>query len=130
LSFACIVENLSDISGEEVIQVYHSAGTAIRTQVDHPVPLKSLIDFDRVQVDARENKAISFTHDFDVLKIRNSEGDRILYPGRHSILITNGVLAPIEFQIFIDDSLQATIVQDLNGFSRNGQPLSGTHQIQ
>jgi beta-glucosidase len=112
LSFACVVENLSDMSGEEVIQVYHSAGSAIRTQVDHPVPLKSLIDFERVHVDAHKNTAISFAYDFDVLKIRNAQGDRILYAGRHSILFTNGVLTPIEFQLFIGDSLQATIVSE------------------
>jgi hypothetical protein len=43
-----------------VVQVYHAAGAAIRGAANHPVPIKQLVDFDRVSLDAGDSTTLSF----------------------------------------------------------------------
>eukprot|EP01052_Picozoa_sp_SAG31_P036178 SAG31_NODE_4476_length_3202_cov_3.425717_3_plen_103_part_00 len=41
--FECKVENTGDRDGDEVVLVYHSAGSSIRALAQHPVPIMSLV---------------------------------------------------------------------------------------
>ena len=45
LHYTCVVKNVGKSDGDEVVQVYHSAGAAIRAAATHPVPLQSLVEF-------------------------------------------------------------------------------------
>jgi xylan 1,4-beta-xylosidase len=100
---SCTVENTGHFHGDEVIQVYHRAGASIRDRVQHPVPLKRLVEFRRVRISAGTQKRVSFTMDaFQALSLVNEMGDKILYPGNHTLLVTNGVLPqPIELHVEI-----------------------------
>lgn len=98
MRFNCLVWNVGNVLGDEVIQVYHSAGADIRSSANHPVPLKSLVDFQRVRIEPGDVKIIKFEFDTSVLKLVNEHGDKVLYPGTHKLLFTNGVMKPLEFE--------------------------------
>jgi beta-glucosidase len=112
LEISCTVANTGQVNGDEVIQVYHRAEGSIRNNVKHPVPLKRLVEFRRVQISAGKRKRVSFTMDaFQALALVNEEGDKILYQGTHTFLITNGVPQPhpIELQVEVGDHQVKTI---------------------
>lgn len=97
IKFECIIMNVGDMIGDEVVQVYHSAGDNVRRAAKHPVPLKSLVGFERVRVEPGDIDIISFEFDRSVFELVNEHGDKILYPGTHKLSFTNGVVKPIEF---------------------------------
>jgi len=90
LSFSCDVKNTGKLAGDEVLMVYHAAGDAIRSQVDHPVPIKSLVNFERVQANAGETVTASFKLDNEDLMLVNKKGEKVLYKGERTIIIKNG----------------------------------------
>jgi len=47
----CIVKNVGQINGDEVLMAYHRVSDDIKKKVSHPVPLKSLVDFARASVE-------------------------------------------------------------------------------
>ena len=63
LEFSCEVTNTGAREGDEVVQVYASAGDAIRKEVElkHPVPIKKVVGFDRVRLEKGESAPLSFT---------------------------------------------------------------------
>lgn len=53
LSFSCKVSNTGSRDGDEVLMAFHSAGSDIRStaaKAGHPVPIKSLVGFERISV--------------------------------------------------------------------------------
>mmetsp|Transcript_68123 Transcript_68123/g.221823 ORF Transcript_68123/g.221823 Transcript_68123/m.221823 type:complete len:755 (+) Transcript_68123:43-2307(+) len=86
--FTCTVGNTGDRSGDEVVQVYHSAQHL--GYVDHPLPKRALIDFARVTVPAGGSADVSFHIAEDALKVVNKEGTRVLYRGRHTLIFSRG----------------------------------------
>lgn len=50
LKLVCDISLVDGPDGDEVLQFYHIASEEIRARVDHPVPNKSLIEFERVHV--------------------------------------------------------------------------------
>jgi hypothetical protein len=66
------------MDGDEVVQVYHSAGSAIRSAAKHPVPLKSLVDFERVSVAKGSSATLKFSLPDNSLMLVNDAGDKIL----------------------------------------------------
>jgi len=113
-NFQCLVWNLGGVTGDEVVQVYHSAGDDVRAAANHPVPLRSLVDFDRVRVDPGKVQIINFRFDLNVFGLVNEHGDKVVYPGTHKLFFTNGVMQPIEFQNIItreaEGALRASLV--------------------
>jgi beta-glucosidase len=97
LNYQCVVINAGNIIGDEVIQVYHTAGDDVRSKAKHPVPLQSLVGFERIRVEAGDVDIISFDFDLSVFELVNEKGDKIVYPGTHMLRFTNGVLEPLEF---------------------------------
>lgn len=90
-SIVCAVKNLGALGGDEVLQVYHKA-TSIGS-VDHPVPLRALIDFTRLHVEAGAETTADFTITPDrSLALVDKSGNRTLYAGTHEIIVSRGFL--------------------------------------
>jgi len=104
--FQCSVINSGSVVGDEVVQVYHTAGDDVRANAKHPVPLQSLVDFERIRVDAGDVGIVNFEFDSSIFELVNETGERALYPGTHKLFFTNGVLdEPIEFRHVITNEV-------------------------
>jgi hypothetical protein len=101
LRFSCEVRNTGARAGDEVVQVYHAAGAAIRRSVDHPVPFRSLVSFERVTVPANASVTVSFELTTDALLVTTAEGERMLYPGERQLVFTNGVNATVSISVWV-----------------------------
>ena len=101
LRFSCEVRNTGARAGDEVVQVYHAAGAAIRSSVDHPVPFRSLVSFERVTVPANASVTVSFELTTDALLLTTAEGERRLYPGERQLVFTNGVNATVSISVSV-----------------------------
>jgi len=88
----CSVSNLGDVDGDEVVFVYHAAGNDTRKAAldHHPVPIKALVDFERVTVEAGKSVNISFKLSKDVFKLVNEDGEKTLYHGDHQLIFSRG----------------------------------------
>jgi len=90
MTIVCRVANTGTRAGDEVLQVYHSVSFKVK---DHPVPIKRLINFERIYIGPGQEEKVIFSldpkRDFELV---NQDGKRVLYPGRHKLQITNGVL--------------------------------------
>jgi len=87
---ACDVTNTGDREGDEVVMMFHSAGDAIRRAATFPVPIKSLVDFQRVRLAAGEKITIQFAVTDDALKLGNAAGGRELIKGARDLIFSNG----------------------------------------
>ena len=92
LQFNCMITNTGDYNGDQVIFVYHSVGEDIKNSVPHPVPLKSLINFERISVNINDSAALSFSFEKDVLFLNNQDGESVLYSGTHFLSFSMGDL--------------------------------------
>lgn len=102
LLFECSISNKGQVVGDEVIQVYHSVGDDIREIANHPVPFKALVDFARVRVQPGETEVVQFTFDKTTIwTLVNEHGKKVIYPGTHKLLFTNGVEPPDEYHTVI-----------------------------
>ena len=101
LQYVCAVINTGKITGDEVVQVYHSVGNDIRSRVNHPVPIKNLVNFERVTVDPNAEQLVTFSFDSSVFLLINAEGKREMYTGTHFLTFTNGVSALQTFEIVV-----------------------------
>ena len=99
LSFSCSVQNTGKLDGDEVVMAYHSAGAAIRAGRDHPVPLKSLIGFERVHVRAGHTEMLKFDFSDNALLLVNKTGEKVLYEGARMLIFSNGAGHVNEFQV-------------------------------
>ena len=90
LSFSCHITNIGKMDGDEVLLVYHSVDDSIRSKVDHPVPLKHLVQFDRATAAVGQTVNLSFQLDSSSFLLVNSKGEKVLYPGKHYITFSRG----------------------------------------
>jgi beta-glucosidase len=93
----CTVRNTGGLWGDEVVQVYHSVGADISEKVNHPVPIKHLVDFSRVRIAPGDTKSVVFVFDEKVFLLVNESGDKVVHTGTHKLSVTNGVQSAIEF---------------------------------
>merc|ERR1712228_14861 len=84
----CNLANVGAMEGDEVIQVYHVAVDI--GKVDHPLPKRSLVEFERFRVPAGMSIDFMFALPIDALKVVNKEGIRTLYPGKHRLVVSRG----------------------------------------
>jgi hypothetical protein len=61
------------------------------------VPLKSLIGFERATVKPGRFGLIKFRFDQSIFGVVNENGDKVIYPGTHTLFFTNGVMEPMKF---------------------------------
>ena len=86
--------NTGTWGGDEVVQVYNAVSDAIRKTATalHPVPIKQLVDFQRVTVAKGASVSVAFTLDHDAaLSLTAADGSRVVYPGEHSLIFSTGV---------------------------------------
>lgn len=107
LEFSCKISNTGIYNGDEVVLVYHSAGDDIRKTVNYPVPLKSLIDFERVSIEKGKSIEVSFKIDKNKLMLVNNEGVKLQVPGTHKIIFSRGIGQDIVFQVIINKKIIA-----------------------
>jgi hypothetical protein len=90
--------------GEEVLMAFHSVSESIRSAAKHPVPLKELVAFDRVQATAATPATVQFEIGPNQLGLVDEDGNRQLVKGQHSIQITNGAGYSQHFPIVVAES--------------------------
>lgn len=90
---SCFVENTGDVPGDEVLMLFASAGDDIRHSVAgvHPVPIRKLVEFDRVHVLPNKTVATAFFIPLKRLALTNAAGDYQLYPGQMALTVSTGV---------------------------------------
>ena len=85
----CQVEHISGPAGDEVVQVYHVPPAGLK--VDHPLPFKRLVAFDRVHLPASSAKVSAvFNITTEDLRLTDKAGGQSLYPGSHIISVWMG----------------------------------------
>lgn len=97
LEYFCTVHNTGSLDGDEVLQVYHRVGPAIRAQAAklHPVPLKQLVAFERLSgVKAGGSASVAFSMEPTVLALTTANGSKAVYPGAHELVFSTGDAAP------------------------------------
>jgi len=85
------VSNEGPLDGEEVIMVFVAASDAIRKSVNHPVPLRSLKNFDRVAVKNGAMQSINIQLAEEDFHLVTADGTKKLYPGEYYVIVSNGV---------------------------------------
>lgn len=89
---SCQLENTGAVAGDEVIMVYDSLSSAIRTEVGatHPLPIKRLVDFQRVLLGAGTSTVLTFTITAEMLKLTTEDGSKKSYTGVHNLIFSRG----------------------------------------
>ena len=95
----CTVKNTGAVDGDEVVMVFHSVGTEIKQQADHPVPIRALVGFERVRVAAGASVQVHFQLGNPALQLVNAQGDKVLYKGEHTLSFSRGVGTDTDIQV-------------------------------
>ncbi len=111
LKFSCIISNVGSVDGDEVIMVFHSVTDPIRKAAPHPIPLKSLVQFQRVTISAGAQQTVPFSLPPVVLRVVDENGDKVFYNGTHNLIFSRGDAASdVIFQVDVE-------------LDRTGQPV-------
>ncbi|MBN1118432.1 MAG: glycoside hydrolase family 3 C-terminal domain-containing protein [Bacteroidales bacterium] len=76
------IENLSEINGEEVVQVYLTA-----PETDFSTPIRSLVAFNRIPAPAKTTNHIEFTISKDKFVVYNDKGETIIPTGEYTLSV-------------------------------------------
>lgn len=79
--------------------VYHSAGAGIRGAVTHPVPLKTLVEFNRITLPASGEATLKFELDEAAFLLTNDLGNKTMYPGERTIIVSRGNGQDVEISV-------------------------------
>ena len=85
-----------------MVMVYHVAGAAVRAVATktHPVPLRSLVGFERVTLDPGTTQTIHFRpFERKSFELVNADGNRTLYSGEHSLVFSRGHGAEVAINV-------------------------------
>jgi hypothetical protein len=86
----CLVKNTGSRDGDEVVFLFAAAGADVRSAARHPVPLRSLVDFQRVSIPKVQSVKVQFVIQPSALELIDEFGEPRLYPGRHSFIASRG----------------------------------------
>lgn len=56
----------------------------------HAVPLKALIDFERIHVPGKSQAELTFSVPLSNIRVVDNDGRSVLYPGQHHLIFSNG----------------------------------------
>ena len=109
----CDVKNTGAAEGDEVLMLMKSLDPAACRAAawKAPVPLKALVDFDRVSVLAGETATLTFTVPYSALALTSLEGDRVILAGDHTLgVYTNGTTPAAAFKITVAQTKTIDVV--------------------
>ena len=108
----CEVSNTAGPDGDEVLMAFHRPSAAIvgRVAGAHPLPLRALVEFERVSVAAG---AVGTVH-FDIAASEafafvNEDGASVIYPGLHFIDVSNGNGANITIPCIVESEAAVVV---------------------
>jgi beta-glucosidase len=79
------VQNIGPLRGDEVVQVYAS-----HLNANIKVPVRSLVEFQRVSLEPGESKQIDFEIAPTAFSVFNEKGERTIVPGQFEIAVGGG----------------------------------------
>lgn len=79
------VQNVSQIAGDEVVQVYLTDSSA-----SVPVPIRNLVSVERINLKAGEKRKVKFTINPRQMSVILDNGKRVIEPGEFSVSIGGG----------------------------------------
>ena len=82
LTVSVDVTNLGRREGDEVVQVYLSD-----TEASAPVPIRQLVGFKRVHLEAGETRTVSFTIPAKAFALVDAQGRRVIEPGAFIVAV-------------------------------------------
>ena len=92
--FTCTatVKNTGAMAGDEVVMVFDTLSNAIRkaAAAEHPVPIKRLVNFGRVSVDAGATATLIFNINPAAPELTTADGSKKSYPGVHNLVFSRG----------------------------------------
>lgn len=81
VDFECTLTNLGSMHGDEVVQVFHRFAGAMdgdMSELPHYIPYKSLVDFQRVHVQAASQSTVKFTLNISqALSLTLNDGSKV-----------------------------------------------------
>ena len=110
---ACNVTNAAGPDGDEVLMVYHRPSAAIvgRVAGAHPLPLRALVDFERVSVGAGAVGSVRFDIPVaEALAFVNEDGATTLYAGPHFLDVSNGNGVNVTIPVVLEAAAPVTLV--------------------
>jgi len=90
MNVSCTVTNTGAVAGDEVVMVFHQAGDAMRKAADHPVPLKSLVQFDRVTLLPGASATVDFVLPAAAFELTITDGNKTVVPGARALVFSRG----------------------------------------
>eukprot|EP00927_Polykrikos_kofoidii_P003928 TRINITY_DN11571_c0_g2_i1.p1 TRINITY_DN11571_c0_g2~~TRINITY_DN11571_c0_g2_i1.p1 ORF type:complete len:777 (+),score=102.26 TRINITY_DN11571_c0_g2_i1:94-2331(+) len=87
LLLSCQVASAAGMEGDEVLMVYHIPPSGL--MVDHPLPIRRLVNFERVRVPAEGIRVVVQLSEFDY-HLTNKVGSRTRYSGIHTFTASLG----------------------------------------
>ena len=89
---SCDLFNTGTRAGDEVIMVFDKLSDGVRAAVGkrHPVPIKRLVDFERVSLAAGASTTVEFFFSVGNLAITTADGTKKLYSGVHELSFSRG----------------------------------------
>jgi len=100
-NISCQVENTGSREGDQILIVYHST-EKLKLPPGQIAPFKNLVDFERVTV-AQTPVAVNFSIPFSMFSLTTVDGDQVVYPGIHTITVTDGVNSKSVFEVVFPD---------------------------
>jgi len=95
------VKNVGSRKGDEVVMLYHRVSDQIKSSVNHPVPIRQLVDFNRVTVDSSAMTNFTFIINDNELALTNLNGEKVLYAGTHYLDVTDGSSTPTTISVVV-----------------------------
>ena len=77
----------------------HWRPSEIRAAAKHPVPIRSLIDFERVSVPKGGTTTVVFHVDHKSLELVDENGELRKYPGQHQLIASRGHGSNVNFTV-------------------------------
>lgn len=106
LSLACTLAVATGPPGDAVLQVFHRASADIIARINgsHPVPLSTLVGFDRFNVDASPTLA-SIELAADAFTLVDETGARVLYQGTHYLDVWDGSINNVTIAVEVAETI-------------------------
>jgi len=93
LTVTCLVSSTAGPDGDQILQVYHRAPADVIGRIggSHPVPLSTLVGFQRISLPAGSTVPVDMTLSVaQALSLVDNTGASVLYPGLHFLDVWDG----------------------------------------